>query len=82
MTIKDEYREFVKSHEKLLEDYKQQADEFGGPAEKAIASIFKKLAHKMYPLTIEEWLNKKLDEAIEKEDFEYANQVKQELEQL
>jgi protein-arginine kinase activator protein McsA len=82
MTIKHRYREFVKDHEKLLEDYKQQANEFGGPAEKAIASIFKKLAYKMYPLTIEEWLNKELYESIEKEDFEYASQVKQEIEQL
>jgi protein-arginine kinase activator protein McsA len=82
MMLSEKYRDFVIEYEQRLEDYKNSADEHGDQAAKAVASIFKKLAHKMYPLNIKEWLNKELGEAIEREDFEYAKEVKQELENI
>ena len=82
MTLSEKYRDFVIEYEQRLKDYKNSADEHGDQVAKAVASIFKKLAHKMYPLNIKEWLNKELGEAIEREDFEYAKEVKQELENI
>jgi len=80
MTLNEKYREFVKDYEQELEDFKQSADKYGGPAEKALANVFRKIAHKIYPLTIKEWLDKELKEAIERDDFQYANEIKKEIE--
>tara|TARA_R110000868_G_scaffold204579_1_gene452680 strand:+ start:987 stop:1241 length:255 start_codon:yes stop_codon:yes gene_type:complete len=80
MTLNQKYREFVKQYEIELEEYKELADLYGNPSQKALASVFKKIAHKMYPLTIQEWLNKELNEAIERQDFEYAKEIKKEIE--
>ena len=82
MTIKHKYREFVKQYEQKLEEFKEDADQYGGPAEKALAKVFKEIACKMYPLTIKEWLGRELNEAMEREDFDYAKEIKQEIEKL
>jgi len=82
MTLKKKYRDFVKEFEQRIEDYKNKADEYGGPAEKAIAGIFRKLSHRMYPLSMKQWLEEELEGALKREDFEYAAQVKQEIEKL
>ena len=65
MTIKHKYREFVKQYEQDLEEFKEDADQYGDPAEKALAKVFKEIACKM-----------------EREDFDYAKEIKQELEQI
>jgi len=82
MTLNEKYREFVKMYEQDLESFKEDANEYGGPAEKALANIFEKIAHKIYPLTFKEWLDRELKEAIEKDDFEYWNEVRNEINKL
>ena len=80
MTLNKKYREFVKTYEQNLESFKEDANQYGGPAEKALANVFKKIAHKIYPLTIKEWLYRELEEAIKRDDFQYANEIKKEIE--
>jgi len=80
MTLNQKYREFVKQYERELEEFKIAADQYGDHAEKTLAKIFGEIAHKMYPLNIKEWLNKELEEAIERDDFEYAKEIKKEIE--
>jgi protein-arginine kinase activator protein McsA len=79
MTLNEKYREFVKQYEQELEEFKEDANQYGGPAEKALAKVFKEIAYKIYPLTIKEWLDRELNEAMEREDFEYAKEIKQEI---
>lgn len=80
MTLNEKYREFVKKYELELEEFKEDADHYGDPAEKALAKVFKEIAHKMYPLTIKEWLDREFNEAIKIEDFKYAKELKKEIE--
>ena len=84
MTLSEKYREFVKDYEQALDRFcfKNGVEQQEGPAAEAIVNIFKKLASKLYPLTFKEWLDRELKEAIERDDFEYANEVKQEIEKL
>ena len=60
MTPQEKYREFVKTYEQDLESFKEDANQYGGPAEKALANVFEKIAHKIYPLTFKEWLDREL----------------------
>jgi protein-arginine kinase activator protein McsA len=82
MIFNEKYREFVKTYEQDLESFKKDANQCDDPAKKLLANIMERIAHKMYPLTIKEWMDRELNEAIEKEDFEYAKQVKTEIEKL
>jgi hypothetical protein len=80
MTLNEKYREFTKGYEQDLENIKEDVNQYGDSAEKGLANIFKKIAHMMYPLTFKEWLDRELKDAIERDDFQYANEVKQEIE--
>jgi len=80
MTLNEKYREFVKEYEQELEAFKKDADHYGNHVEKALAKIFKEIAHKIYPLNIKEWLDKEFNEAMKREDYEYAKQIKKEIE--
>ena len=82
MTLNEKYREFTKTYEQDLESFKEDANQYGDPAEKALANIFEKIAYKIYPLTFKEWLDRELKEAIEKDDFEYWNEVRNEINKL
>lgn len=79
MILKEEYRKFVINYEQTLEEFKDDADEYGDKGAKALAKVFKEIAHKIYPLTYKEWLNRELEDALKTEDFNYAQELKREI---
>lgn len=73
MTIQEKYDMFVEEYWKDIADLKEGAK---SKTENFIADLFTKLGA---PLTKKEWLDKELQEVTDNEDYEYCNQLKQEL---